>query len=59
MKLPSGYVILNTLFQIMRGETMNRGLSIATLALGALITMLGTAIVAVSVASMGHQKMEF
>ena len=38
---------------------MNRGLSIATLSLGALITMLGTAIVAVSVASMGHSKMEF
>ncbi len=38
---------------------MNRGLSIATLSLGALITMLGTAIVAVSVASMSQSKMEF
>lgn len=45
---------------MMRGEIeMNKGLSIATLAIGALITMLGTAIVAISVASMTHQKLEF
>ena len=37
---------------------MNNGLSIATLSLGALITMLGTAIVAISVAGM-TQKIEF
>ncbi len=38
---------------------MNKGLSIATLALGALITMLGTAIVAISVASFSQSRMEF
>lgn len=63
MKFPGECDILNASdlkFRVMRGEkNMNKGLSITTLALGALITMLGTAIVAISVAGMSHHKMEF
>ena len=38
---------------------MNKGLNIAALTLGGLVTMLGTAIVAISIVGMSRSKMEF
>lgn len=38
---------------------MNKGLSIAALTLGGLVTLIGTAIVAISVVSLSRTKMEF
>ena len=38
---------------------MKKGLTIATLALGGIVTMIGTAIVAISIVGMSRSKMEF